>query len=89
MEPKTHTKKVSKVDAFVERMRTESRFDVHEVIKETDGKAVVATGHSDHNHSKLIEYHFKTKRSNVLKVNGDVPFGVFVEDMKKLYGESV
>ena len=88
MESKTKTKKVNKVEVFVESIRNESRFDVHEVIKETDDKAVIVTGYSNHNHSKLIEYNFKTKHSDVLKVNGNVPFSVFVKNVKKQYADS-
>jgi len=88
MESKTKTKKVNKVEAFVEIIKKESRFDLHQVIKETEDKAVIVTGYSKHNHSKLIEYNFKTKHSDVLKVNGDMPFTVFVNQVKKEYKDS-
>ena len=71
-------KKLNQVDRFIESIRAEGRFDLHEVIKKSATKALIAIGYKGHNHSKLIEYNLKTKESKILKVNGDVSFNDFV-----------
>jgi hypothetical protein len=82
---KTETKTVSKSKEVIERLLKNRGFKKHEIISENENQLIVAFGYLKHNHSELICYDLKTKKTETIIVDGEATFDLFLVKVKEKF----